>query len=94
MKKTRQIIEDLGTYLYVEIEWWEKEDFIGRKMKFFRLSDSSTSPELVGEREVPDDLILCDYCGKQIDTFPVPVLFRHALCPQCAEKHRIRRCHE
>ncbi len=66
-------------------QWWTKDDFQGRVTRFY--SGNIGNMTLDKELPIPDSLIICDFCDKDITVFPVPV-FRgtHALCPECYKR--------
>lgn len=64
------------------MEWWDADEFTGRSTKIFDL----ITGDLEHVIEIPDTVVLCDFCNEKITSFPVPVIWHHALCPQCFEK--------
>lgn len=75
----------------VPFEWWDKEDFHNRNTVVYG-GDSATdfikgvpTRELVPDMviPIPDDVVLCDFCNTNINSYPVPVMSGYALCPAC-----------
>lgn len=64
----------------VEVEWWPGSKFANRSMQIIGVVDLKTI-------EVPDGLVLCDYCNEQIKKFPVCVINASAVCPGCVERY-------
>jgi hypothetical protein len=84
------------TYINTEdgrtaVEWWEKEHFTGRSTLMYtgEVAEAyllgAPLDGLVPEAviPIPNDSIVCDFCNEPITKFPVPVVFRYALCPKC-----------
>lgn len=67
------------------IEYWSKEEFTGRTMKFYS-GNSFKNMDLEQVVEIPDDTIVCDFCNDGIDEFPVPIFMGNALCKECFER--------
>lgn len=78
MAKTTSYIQTLDGR--TKVEWWDKEDFQGRKTEIYTAKDVTVIP-------IPDDTIICDFCNTGIVEFPVPVVWgTHALCPGCYKR--------
>ncbi len=63
------------------IEYWSKDEFQGRINRIY--SGDIGFMKLTSEIPIPDDSIVCDFCNKEIETFPVPIFHNYALCPEC-----------
>ncbi len=61
-----------------KVEWWDKEKFRNRSTELISASSYTKIP-------IPDDVVLCDLCNKQIEEFPVPVVGTYALCKGCLD---------
>ena len=65
----------------IEIEWWDREKFKGRKIEIFSAPDCN---EII---DIPDDEILCDCCNSEITEFPVVVWDGRAYCKKCYQEY-------
>jgi len=85
-----RLVNDAGYLVWDWIEWWDREDFKGRKQRLYTMTIDDFLAGRMGKlesvQEVPDDMIICDFCNEDIRDFPVPVWHHHALCLECRKK--------
>jgi len=57
------------------IEWWDKEDFIGRSWRL-------RTKKVRAMKVIPDKYLICGLCGGSLD-YPCPIWRGYPLCRSC-----------
>ena len=63
---------------HTKVKWWDKEKFFGRVTELI-------SADSYDRIQIPDDVVICDFCNIEITEYPVPVVGTYALCKMCLE---------
>jgi len=70
------------------VYWYDADEFKGRTMQVYS-GASFEDMKLTMYSQIPDSLILCDFCNTKITEFPIPVFMdSYALCPKCFKSIR------
>jgi len=83
MRIVFQYLGDGSSLRWTKIEWWDREDFIGRFIRIRTYNLETSEIERHTEIPFPDHEVFCDFCNQKIEAFPVPVVWGYALCRTC-----------